>query len=105
MIAGEGEAPGGVDAEGDGQAGSEFGVGGVVPEDAAGVGVDAGDGQDGAAREGQGAVVAGLAAAAGIEAGLVEGDGVVAHGQDRGRGFEGMIIDPVQAPGSREHGS
>jgi hypothetical protein len=50
-------------------------------------------------------MVAGLAAAAGIEAGLVEGHGVVAHGQDGGRGLEGMIIDPVQSPGGREHGS
>lgn len=80
VVAGQGLAACGVQAEGDGEAGGEFRVGQDVPEDSFGIGLDEGDRQDGAAREGERSVVAGLTASAGVEAGLVESDGVFADG-------------------------
>ena len=103
VIAGEGLAAGGVDAKSDGEAGGERGVGGVMPKDVAGIGEDLGDGEDYAVRKRQGAMVAGLAAAAGVEAGLVEGDGIFAHGEDGGGSFVAMVVEPVQAPRGGEH--
>ena len=95
VIAGEGLAAGDVKAEGDGEAGGEFGVSREMPEDTVRVRLNVGDEEDDAAGEGERAVVAGLAAAAGVETGLVEGDGIFAHREDGGRGFVAMVVEPV----------
>ncbi len=104
MIAGEGLAAGDVEAEGDSKAECEFGVSGEMPEDTVRVRLDVGDGESDAAGEGERAVVAGLAAATGVEAGLVEGDGIFAHGEDGGRGLVAMVVEPVQSPRCGRHG-
>jgi hypothetical protein len=95
VIAGESLTARDVEAEGDGEAGGEFGVSREMPEDAVRVRLYLGDGESDAAGEGERAVVAGLPAATGVEAGLVKGDGVFADGEDGGRGFVAMVVEPV----------